>query len=238
MWNKLGQTEVIMDNLNPAWVKSFDVQYHFEKREYYKVVVYDVEDFNNPNNYASHDLLGETEFALHEVVTARDQTLSRMLECSERQAGKSGSLYITADEKSGKNNEELNFELSGKFSSTDGYNFFLIHKFIGIGVYKPVYKSEIKSAIGGTYRWNHASILTSELANEEPEREIRVEFFKSQKSGKHTNLGYFSCNIAQLKENQLEYTLNKGKDQKITFERCNFHRRNTFLEYVFGGCEI
>ena len=80
MWNKLGQTEVIMDNLNPAWVKSFDVQYHFEKREYYKVVVYDVEDFNNPNNYASHDLLGSTEFALHEVVTARDQTLSRMLE--------------------------------------------------------------------------------------------------------------------------------------------------------------
>ena len=24
-WNKIGQTEVIMDNLNPKWVKSFDV---------------------------------------------------------------------------------------------------------------------------------------------------------------------------------------------------------------------
>lgn len=72
MWNKLGQTEVIMDTMNPKWVKSFDVQYHFEKREYYKAVVYDVEDFNNPNNFDAHDLAGEVEFALHEVVTARD----------------------------------------------------------------------------------------------------------------------------------------------------------------------
>ena len=47
MWNKIGQTEVIMDNLNPKWVKSYDVQYHFEKREYYKIEVYDIDDFNN-----------------------------------------------------------------------------------------------------------------------------------------------------------------------------------------------
>merc|ERR1712110_908450 len=46
VWNKLGQTEVIMDNLDPNWVRSFDVQYHFEKREYYKAVVYDINDVN------------------------------------------------------------------------------------------------------------------------------------------------------------------------------------------------
>ena len=69
-WMKLGKTEVIMDTLNPKWVKSFQVQYYFEKREYYKAVVYDVEDFNKPNNFESHDLVGEIEFSLHEVVTA------------------------------------------------------------------------------------------------------------------------------------------------------------------------
>ena len=40
-------TEVIMDNLNPTWIKSFDVQYHFEQRENYKVEIYDIDDFNN-----------------------------------------------------------------------------------------------------------------------------------------------------------------------------------------------
>ena len=59
-----------MDTLDPEWVKSFQVQYYFEKREYYKAVVYDVEDFNKPNNFESHDLVGEIEFSLHEVVTA------------------------------------------------------------------------------------------------------------------------------------------------------------------------
>lgn len=71
-WYKLGMTEVIMDNLNPAWVKSFDVQYHFEMRENYRVCVYDVDDFNNLNNFESHDFVGSLEFALHEVVTARN----------------------------------------------------------------------------------------------------------------------------------------------------------------------
>ena len=143
MWNKLGQTEVIMDNLNPTWVKSFEVQYHFEKREYYKAVVYDIDDFSKLDNYSGHDLVGECEFALHEVVTARDQTLSRLLQHAGRQAGKSGTIKITGDEKTGKNDEEFNFELSGRFNSNDGFNFFLLHKCISPQVYKPVYKSEI-----------------------------------------------------------------------------------------------
>lgn len=110
MWNKIGQTEVIMDNLNPKWVKSFDVQYHFERRDYYKIEVYDIDDFDRLNNYAGHDLVGTLEFALHEVVTARDQTLIKDLVCSDRPVGKSGKIKITADEKQGlQNNEEMNF---------------------------------------------------------------------------------------------------------------------------------
>lgn len=67
---------------------------------------------------------------------------------------------------------------------------------MGPNNYKPVYKSEIQSSINGRFRWNLVSILTSELANEDPERQIRLEFFKSQKSGKHINLGYCSLNMA------------------------------------------
>ena len=31
MWSQLGMTEVIMDNLDPDWVKCFDVPYKFEE---------------------------------------------------------------------------------------------------------------------------------------------------------------------------------------------------------------
>lgn len=50
-WQRIGMTEVIMDNLSPSWVKSFDVQYHFEKRDTYKVEVYDVDDESNLHNF-------------------------------------------------------------------------------------------------------------------------------------------------------------------------------------------
>jgi hypothetical protein len=35
-------------------------------------VVYDVDDFKNIYNFENHDLIGEVEFNLHEVVTAKD----------------------------------------------------------------------------------------------------------------------------------------------------------------------
>lgn len=74
-WNKIGMTEVISDNLSPQWVKSFDVQYHFEQRENFKVEVYDVDDLVNVTTLSNHDFVGSLEFTIHEVVTARDQTL-------------------------------------------------------------------------------------------------------------------------------------------------------------------
>ena len=102
-----------------------------------------------------------------------------------RPAGRSGTIKITADEKQGKNNEECNFRLQGDFRDTSGMNFFLVHKFIGPRIYKPIYKSEIAQSLNGLFGWNMVALLTSEMANEDPEREIRIEFFKSSKAGKH-----------------------------------------------------
>lgn len=64
-------------------------------------------------------------------------------------------------------------------------NFFILYKSIGSRTYKPIYKSEIKESLGGTFAWNFVSLLTSELANEELEREIKIEFFRSNKNGNH-----------------------------------------------------
>ena len=30
----------------------------------------------------------------------------------------------------------------------------------------------------------------------------------------------------------------RGRNQSVRFEDLNFHKRHTFLEYIFGGCEI
>lgn len=72
MWQIIGMTEVIMDNLDPDWVKCFDVPYKFEEQQVFKATLYDIDDFNDLKNFSKHDLIGSTEFTLHEVVTAKD----------------------------------------------------------------------------------------------------------------------------------------------------------------------
>jgi hypothetical protein len=106
-WHRIGVTECIMDNLSPAWVKSFDVQYHFEQREQFKVDVYDVDDENNIMNFAGHDYVGCLEFSVHEVVTGRDQSLEKNLENPNRAAGASGKIKITGEEKTATKEEVI-----------------------------------------------------------------------------------------------------------------------------------
>jgi hypothetical protein len=81
------------------------------------------------------------------------------------------------------------------------------------------------------------------LCNEDPDREIRLEFFKSQKSGIHTNLGFVNFTISALREGTREFPMLKKngmaiKNSAVTFSVANFNKRHSFLEYVFGGCDI
>jgi hypothetical protein len=53
VWHEIGRTEVIMDNLNPKFVTSFTVEYHFEEHQKFKVEVFDIDDFNKGASLAS-----------------------------------------------------------------------------------------------------------------------------------------------------------------------------------------
>lgn len=43
-WIPVGKTEVLKNNLNPEWVTKLTVEFKFERREQYKVDVYDIAD--------------------------------------------------------------------------------------------------------------------------------------------------------------------------------------------------
>jgi hypothetical protein len=68
------------------------------------------------------------------------------------------------------------------------------------GQYSPVYKSEVrKAAAGGIVDWNEAAIGTTDLCNDNIEQEIKFEFFRSETSGSHKNLGHHMTTMASLK---------------------------------------
>ena len=91
--------------------------------------------------------------------------------------------------------EEVIFKMRASFPNTSSMNFFLIHKQISGTNWKPIYKSEIQASRGGFYNWNQLNVLSADLAGDDIEREVRIEFFESQKSGKHRNCGQVSLTL-------------------------------------------
>ena len=78
-------TEVIHDNLNPEFVRKVLTEFHFERNDRFKIEVYDSDDDSQQTkNLGSHDFCGSLEFTLHQVVTARDQIMTKPLENDQR----------------------------------------------------------------------------------------------------------------------------------------------------------
>lgn len=62
-WQKLGQTEVQYDCLNPFFVKSFMINYLFEKNQTIKCEIYDFDE-------EEHEMIGQYSVQLNKLLTA------------------------------------------------------------------------------------------------------------------------------------------------------------------------
>ena len=80
-------------------------------------------------------------------------------------------------------------------------------------------------------------IGTTDLCKDQIELEVKIEFFRSVPSGRHRNLGQLTLSLAQLKEGTMEYALERKKGT-MHLNNLTVERQHSFLEYVFGGCEI
>lgn len=74
VYNKIGQTEVITDNLNPVFVKSITMNYCFEERQHIKISVYDVDDFSE-KAAVEQNLIGEIKFRMDQVLSLNGNSL-------------------------------------------------------------------------------------------------------------------------------------------------------------------
>ena len=133
-------------------------------------------------------------------------------------------------------------QMRATFPSMGGMNFFLIHKQISGQVWKPIYKSEIQQSRNNAFDWNMVSLLSQDLAGDEIEREVKIDFYQSAKSGKHSHIGQCTFTLAMLKEGTKQYTITDKKQRplsgnhQMTFTRLEITKRHAFLDYVFGGC--
>ena len=127
-WSKIGQTEVIHDNLSPHWVTKVPVQYNFEKNDQFRIEVYDIDDNTQINNTKAHDPLGHLEFTLHEVVTCIDQIMKKQLINPTKPTIKSFVKISAEEQASGANSEICMFKMNAKLQESGNLYFFVAYK--------------------------------------------------------------------------------------------------------------
>ena len=213
--------------------------------------MYDVDDFNQLKNLSIHSLVGEIEFTLHEVVTAKDQIFTKQIAPNKKDA----IIEITAEEMQnvGKNDQIIMVpKLEFENNSNKGEMLFFImyrmhaqmgHPGKGSHIWKPVYKSEIKTndqkqRNKASFVFNQFSILITDICGNDEDKEVKIEYFRSQKNGRHVNLGQVLFTVEELR-NQESHMFKLTKSTGVmTFDKLLIQKKNSFLEYIFGGCEL
>lgn len=70
------------------------LDFHFEQSEKFKAQIFDSDDDSQQvRNLEAHDFIGELQFSMHEVVTARDQILTKPL-VNSRMSKNPGRIVI------------------------------------------------------------------------------------------------------------------------------------------------
>ena len=90
------------------------------------------------------------------------------------------------------------------------------------------------------FEFNQVVLMKSDMCGEDEAKDVKMEFFISQKNGRHKNIGNINFNVQELRENMEQYQapIVKSSNGQLTLKKTKIQKRNTFLEYIFGGCEI
>lgn len=130
-WGEYGRTEIIKDNLNPNFTKTFQYDYIFETQQHIKFDVIDIDDAK------SFDFIGSAATTIGNIVGSKNQIL--VLDLLGKDNKKNGKIIIKA-EKVGTCRESLFFKVRGRnikdlyfFSKTSPFlRFYKVNAFIFI----------------------------------------------------------------------------------------------------------
>lgn len=261
---ELGRTEVVLNSLNPSWVKKLNVQYNFEEVQVLLFRVYDVDtalDNVSTKSIPLHQqqFLGEIECVLSQIVTAPGQKLTRALQPLKEQVTEMsgmpelGLLTVRAEEML-QSKHIVEFEvfctdLDNKdfFSKSDP--FLSISKMTEDGSFIPVYKSDVKkNDLNPT--WKPFKITMQQLCNGDMHCPLKIECFNFNGNGRHDLIGAVqtSLNILQGMVEHKQIGINLERETsghsstkvggKIHFQQCSISTRQSFLDYIFAGFEL
>ncbi|CAG9323477.1 unnamed protein product [Blepharisma stoltei] len=237
-WLEDTRTEIQKGNQNPAFISSVKVSYSFEKQMHFKLEVYDMK-YPSDESLRSQILLGCSFFNIHEIVCSSEMAVTKDIENLSMKSKSMGTLTIRFEESSSKN-----FLVKMKWGMTSNIkgNICIRLSRASDKDFVPIYQSETLSSFltKGVLAWHTIEMSMNKLCRGDESRPIRLELLRADLK-KQEFLGLCIFTLAELKSTvnfQTFITNNEKVISQIMLKEFVFEERISFLDYVFGGCEI
>lgn len=256
---ELGRTEVILNSLNPKWIRKLTVTYQFETVQNLVFRVYDVDtQFQGVDvktlRLEEQQVLGEASCTLSEIATKLYKTLTLHLAREDvsapTHARKCGQLTIYAEESvTSKTVVELilrcsDLESKDLFSKSDP--FLVISKAAENGTLVPICKTEVLKNDHDP-KWKQFLLSIQQVGSKDSP--LVIECFNFNSNGKHDLLGKIQKSLAELEklhsagtgENlfiPVQSHQNKVLKSQLHVDKYSENIQHTFLDYLAGGYEL
>lgn len=247
-WALQGFTEIIDNNLNPDFVKNFELNYLFEEQQYLKFRVFDSND--GKISQKNRDFIGEADCTLGEIIGAQGQQTIKTLKSS--QSSKSTGNIILRCEQVTENNDAVMMQITGRdLEDTSGFfhgfkPFFYLSRAMESGGNQRIYMSEhVKSK---NVAWKLFEKSMKDLCNGDPTRPIYLEVYDNHSSGSHDYHSTTEFSIQKITEEGVKQfpLINQKKKSKknyknsgmILINSCQIIKNYTLLDFIRGGCQI
>ena len=236
-WFEHSRTEIIKDNLNPNFFKTFTVDFIFEVQQHIR---FDVIDVDGPTSF---DFIGEAETNVGKIVGSRNQVC--ILDLVDKSKQKTGKLIVRA-EKVGDNRELFSCRLAGKKIANDHFfsktnPFLRVSKGLEDKTWLKVYESEFYNGNLNPI-FKPFQIKVEKLCNGDHLRPLLVECYDHHDGGDHKFVGACNFTLQQLfKDNVNTVTLHdkKGKAAgEIQFNEKSLTTKAEFIDYLRGGVQL
>lgn len=212
--NVLGKTEVIKNNLSPAWTQTFEAVYTFGKESKFNVGIFD-----EVRKTGKSKPMGSACFEIGEILGARGNIKAKKLK-------NGGTLFARVTRAITDNFGTLNAHFAGvQLKNVDGFfsksdPFFIVSTQTNDPAgrtWQPVYRSEpIMNNLNPV--WKPFSVPMDKLCGGNKDNPILIEVFDWEKSGKHQTMGSMQTTVNAL------IFLVGGNDRKLALR----HKNNSF----------
>lgn len=253
----VGRTEVVKNDLNPDFAKSFTVEFIFETRQRFKVEVVDVDNFSD----LSGDYIGSAEFELADIVgSLHNMKILRLVDAKGNETGKCiVRLDKVNDEYQKKIKMKIGIKEIPKTSFFSGYNSFLkIYKLrlndqmlqkiregdtkyenLPVNEWLLVYKTQPHK--GKVISLPLIEIKGSKLCNNNFDIPLKVELWKYKSNGSHKMLGFLFLTVNDLVARRYDHKFKPSKDldpASLVVEDFRTEEVYDFVDYLRGGLNI